>query len=142
MRERIFICTGLAMFLALFLYPIWSGVASGVSTAGPALSAPVGAKVCVASRQSMRAAHMQMLVAWRTGFVREQQRSYTAADGAAYNISLSKTCLGQCHGPKTEFCDRCHNYVALTAPNCWDCHQDASAKRTVAAVAAPGRRRQ
>lgn len=141
MRDRIFIFAGLLVFLILFAYPVWSGLVSGASTVGPTLQLPVGAKACVASRDFMRSSHMQMLVAWRTAFVRTQQRSYAAADGAVYNISLSKTCLGQCHGSKAEFCDRCHSYVALTTPNCWDCHQDASAKRTIAAVAAPERRR-
>jgi hypothetical protein len=26
-----------------------------------------------------------------------------------------------CHVNKSEFCDRCHDYTAVT-PYCWECH--------------------
>jgi hypothetical protein len=35
-------------------------------------------------------------------------------------MSLTNTCL-DCHPNKDTFCDRCHNYMAVS-PYCWDCH--------------------
>ena len=34
--------------------------------------------------------------------------------------SLSNNCM-ECHSNKSQFCDQCHNYVAVV-PNCWGCH--------------------
>ena len=39
-------------------------------------------------------------------------------------MSLTNTCLAQCHGAKADFCERCHNYAAVTLA-CWDCHQES-----------------
>ena len=41
-------------------------------------------------------------------------------DGKQYTMSLINTCM-KCHTSKAKFCDRCHNYMAVT-PDCWDCH--------------------
>jgi len=68
----------------------------------------------------MRTEHMQMLNDWRNMVVRDGTRLYIGSDGRKFEMSLSNTCL-QCHSNKTEFCDRCHNYAAVT-PYCWDCH--------------------
>ena len=57
---------------------------------------------------------------WREAVVREGIRSYVGSDGREYEISLTETCLG-CHSNKSEFCDKCHNYVGVR-PDCWDCH--------------------
>jgi hypothetical protein len=38
-------------------------------------------------------------------------------------MSLTGTCLTGCHTNKAEFCDRCHNYAAVSV-YCWDCHVD------------------
>ena len=46
----------------------------------------------------MRTAHMELLIQWRDGAVREHQLRYTAYNGKSYKISLTSTCLGQCHG--------------------------------------------
>lgn len=140
MRDRLLIFTGLFIFLALFTFPIWSGVAADTSTAGPVLLLPGNKKTCVAPVEYMRTSHMKLLIRWRNSVVREHQHYYTAYNGDRYRISLTETCLGQCHGSKKEFCDRCHEYVAIPAPHCWECHQDVKARTAaVASAAAPGR---
>ena len=35
-------------------------------------------------------------------------------------IGLTRTCLG-CHGPASQFCDRCHAQQAVSL-SCWQCH--------------------
>ncbi|MBI4875142.1 MAG: sulfate reduction electron transfer complex DsrMKJOP subunit DsrJ, partial [Acidobacteria bacterium] len=72
----------------------------------------------------MRTSHMDLLIQWREQAVRNHNRAYTAFDGKKYDISLSGTCLTQCHAAKADFCDRCHNYSGVSA-YCWDCHVDA-----------------
>ena len=42
------------------------------------------------------------------------------ADAKRYEMSLQNTCM-ECHTSKKEFCDQCHDYMAV-APFCWDCH--------------------
>jgi hypothetical protein len=39
-------------------------------------------------------------------------------------MSLTNTCLRECHTAKADFCDRCHDYEAVSLP-CWDCHMDS-----------------
>jgi hypothetical protein len=75
---------------------------------------------CIEPVAFMRASHMTLLGDWRDLAVRRGVRSYQAADGREFEISLSRTCLG-CHQDKTKFCDRCHDYAAAS-PACWDCH--------------------
>ncbi len=41
-------------------------------------------------------------------------RVYTAADGKKYNMSLQNECM-KCHSNKAQFCDQCHNYMAVTS---------------------------
>jgi hypothetical protein len=36
-------------------------------------------------------------------------------------MSLTNTCITQCHSNKAKFCDRCHDYMNVQ-PWCWDCH--------------------
>ena len=55
------------------------------------------------------------------------------APKADMRISLTGTCLQQCHVNKQEFCDRCHNYAAAS-PYCWDCHIDPRQAAVVASV--------
>ena len=88
------------------------------------------AKVCVESKEYMKANHMQILDVWRNEVVREGNRIYTNSMGKEYNISLSsgeESCLG-CHGDKAEFCDKCHTYASVE-PYCWDCHIDPKEKK-------------
>ena len=49
-------------------------------------------------------------------------RVFVNPEGKKFVASLSNTCL-DCHSNKTQFCDQCHNYVAVT-PNCFGCHLD------------------
>ena len=51
-------------------------------------------------------------------------RKIDALNTQTSNRSLSATCLGECHGAKADFCDRCHNYAAVSPP-CWNCHLDS-----------------
>jgi hypothetical protein len=138
MRDRLLIFCGLIVFLLLLFYPVWHGMAAKTSTAEPDVNPPAGQKECVAPVAYMRAAHMDLLIRWRDGSVREHRRQYQAFNGKSYNVSLTKTCLGQCHGKREDFCDRCHKYAGVSGPFCWDCHNDAPATRstTLASVTA------
>jgi len=139
MRDRALIFAGLFLFVAIVTCPLWWGIAARTSTQGPELKLAEG-KTCVAPADYMRASHMQFLIDWRDGKVRQHHSQYTAYNGAHYNVSLTNTCLGQCHGSKKQFCDQCHSYVAISTPSCWDCHQDVSGKTaTMATAAVPGR---
>jgi len=120
-RDRILIIAGLAAFLALITFPAWYGRAAGTTSRPPDLKLPAKEKQCVAPVSFMRRSHMQFLIQWREEAVRQGTRTYTAADGKVYQVSLTGTCLG-CHS-KQDFCDRCHNYAAVK-PVCWDCHVD------------------
>ena len=137
MRDRLLILAGLFVFVVLVTYPVWHALAARTSTAEPQVKLPSGQKTCVAPRAYMRTSHMALLIQWRDGLVRNQRRSYQSYDGRAYKVSLTNTCLGQCHGDKAEFCDRCHTYAAVSAPYCWDCHTNAP-KTTAVASVAPG----
>ena len=122
MRDRMLIFAGLALFAVLATYPIWHTLAAGAAAAPPQLQLPLQAKTCVAPATYMRAAHMKMLIDWREGAVRNGRLNYTAYNGQRYRVSLSQTCLGQCHTSKEQFCDRCHTYAAVQGPTCFDCH--------------------
>lgn len=138
MRDRLLIISGLLLFLALFTFPVWRGIAAQSSARGPEVKKAGGEKSCVAPRDYMRAAHMELLMEWRDAKVREEQRRYTAYDGKVYAISLTKTCLTQCHGSRKEFCDRCHSYAGVPAPNCWGCHTSPPAAASAMAGATAG----
>ncbi|MEW6016209.1 MAG: sulfate reduction electron transfer complex DsrMKJOP subunit DsrJ [Candidatus Zixiibacteriota bacterium] len=116
------IITGLILFLVLFTTPIWVNLASGTSAERPDIKLPVDEKQCVAATEYMKASHMDLIYEWRDQVVREELRAYHSLSGKEYEMSLTKTCLG-CHSNKAEFCDRCHNYVAVS-PYCWDCHTE------------------
>jgi hypothetical protein len=47
----------------------------------------------------MKADHMQLLDVWRDTVVRNAERIYVNAEGKAFNMSLSNTCL-DCHSNK------------------------------------------
>ena len=122
MRDRLLIYTGLLLFVALVTFPLWQGLAARGSTKGPELKLPAGRKNCVAPIPYMREAHMDLLMKWRDAKVRGQMRRFTANDGTTYNVSLTGTCLTQCHGSREQFCDRCHAYAGVPTPTCWGCH--------------------
>lgn len=124
MRDRTVIYAGLAVFLALLTFPAWRNLASGATSKGPGQVLPRDQKECVAPVAYMRTSHMKLLLDWRNEAVRLNNREFVAFNGKTYARSLTKTCLEQCHGEKTQFCDRCHTYASVSA-TCWDCHLDA-----------------
>jgi len=141
MGDRLLIYCGLALFMAVVTFPVWKGIASQTSGKGPDVKVVGGQSTCVAPRAYMRAAHMELLMNWRDARVRDQQRHYTAYNGKTYTISLSKTCLTQCHGSKDKFCDQCHSYAGISAPSCWKCHTSPPAGTTAVSTADAGGRR-
>ena len=120
------IIPGIIIFLCLLSFPIWVSAASGEINYTPELNLPTDEEQCVESAEYMRANHMDMLLDWREEVVRDGLRTYTASDGKEYVKSLTDTCL-DCHSPKAEFCDQCHNYVGAS-PTCWTCHIDPERK--------------
>ena len=121
MRDRAKIAAGLALFVAVALFPVWQRAAVGT----PARPEPKIAKPqtqCVAQRGTMRVSHMQVLDGWRDGVVRTGIRTERTADGRAVTRSLGGTCL-ECHSNKKDFCDSCHADLAVK-PVCWECHAD------------------
>jgi hypothetical protein len=132
MRDRVLIALGLLAFVILVTYPMWHAAYAKTTTGGPQLKVPKDEKTCVAPVAFMRTSHMRLLTDWREGAVREGRMKYTAWNGKTYRVNLSRTCLGQCHTNKQEFCDRCHQYAAVSGPYCWDCHVEPTsvARRT------------
>ena len=122
MRDRAFILGCLGLFLVLITFPVWYNLAEGTKSAAPELKLPAQEKQCVAPKEFMRTSHMDLLIAWRDEVVRGQGRTYRAADGRTYDMSLTKTCM-KCHTEKDKFCDRCHAYAGVD-PYCWECHID------------------
>ena len=109
-----------AAFLALATLPFWYGLIRATGKTPPVLETPAGQKECVKPVAYMKENHMTLLGAWRDEVVREGNRSRVTVGGAAYEKSLSGTCL-KCHVKKSAFCDRCHAYLSVS-PSCWDCH--------------------
>jgi hypothetical protein len=129
MRDRILIYAGLFVFLALVTFPFTNRFFSGKVSQAPDLKMPAIEKRCVAPTAYMRSSHMQLLLNWREDRVRKDVRTYAAFDGRIYNVSLTGTCLTQCHESKADFCDRCHNYAGVQGPYCMDCHVDPAKTR-------------
>ena len=124
MRDRPVIYLGLAVFVVALLTPVWYNLATGKGNVKPEPKLPTAEKQCVADAATMKASHMEMIYQWRDLVVRQGIRTYTAADGRTFDMSLSRTCL-KCHTSKKDFCDACHDYVAVK-PYCWECHVDPS----------------
>ena len=124
MRDRGLVVLGLLLFLGLSTSPVWYNLASAQSGRGLELQLPAMEKECVAPIAYMKTAHMKLLNEWRDRAVRDNQRSYEAYNGKIYTISLTGTCLRQCHTSRAGFCDRCHAYSGVRNPYCWDCHLD------------------
>ncbi len=124
MRDRVPIVLGLVLFLGVVTFPAWYGLAGGVTSKGPEPQLPKLMKQCVAPAAYMKPYHMDLLMNWREEVVRNGARTYHALDGKNYEMSLTRTCLQQCHTNKAEFCDRCHNYVGVQGPYCMNCHVD------------------
>jgi hypothetical protein len=113
---------GLVVFLILMTAPLWMNALSDVSVAAPVVDPPPnGSTECVENVEYMRSFHMDLLNEWRDEVVRENKRDYVSTtNGRTFDMSLSRTCM-DCHSNKAEFCDRCHNFTAVS-PYCWDCH--------------------
>jgi hypothetical protein len=122
MRERVLIAVGLALFVGLLSFPVWWAAGSGLHATAAPIQLPKGSPDCVAPVSYMRSSHMELLDRWRTDAVRRGVRQVRLADGRTYDASLSRTCL-DCHS-KVEFCDSCHTYAGVSAPSCWQCHND------------------
>lgn len=118
------IIAGLVVFVGLVTLPYLLNAGKSYPKPEPKVDTPyikqLAEKKCVESKETMKTLHMQMLNDWRDAVVRDGQRIYTANDGKTYAMSLQNTCM-KCHSNKKQFCDQCHNYVAVT-PYCWDCH--------------------
>ena len=114
------ILAGLVIFLVLVTTPVWWNAIAGAEVRAPKLVLPEGQTACVLPTAEMKATHMELLNRWRDEAVRRGERTMTTWDGRRYRRSLTNGCLG-CHTDKASFCDRCHDYVAVT-PYCWDCH--------------------
>jgi hypothetical protein len=127
MRDRSLILAGLLLFLGLITFPIWYNLASGTSSKEPELKLPATEKQCIASKETMRTTHMEMLITWRDQVVRQDKRNMRTEDGRTFEMSLTRTCM-KCHDNKEEFCDKCHLYAGVT-PYCWDCHIDPKLAR-------------
>jgi len=122
---------GLVAFLVVATAPLWLNAGRVVPSPKPDLNTPAiqqlaaKDKQCVLPTAQMRATHMQLLIDWRDQVVRTGSRVWVSPSGKKFEASLSNTCLG-CHTNKAEFCDQCHNYIAVT-PNCWGCHLEKPA---------------
>ncbi|MBM4285178.1 MAG: menaquinol oxidoreductase [Deltaproteobacteria bacterium] len=127
-----YIFGGLLIFLALVILPILPNLGKAVPPPKPQVDTPAIQKLagqdkqCVEDTAWMRANHMLLLNDWREEVVRTGKREYTGKGGKKYNPSLSNTCM-ECHSNKSQFCDQCHNYVAVV-PNCWGCHLEKEKK--------------
>ena len=113
------IVTGLVIFGAVVLLPVWH---NAVARPGPAPKPKIVTteKHCVAPTAYMRSSHMELLNRWRDTVVRQGERTYVNDQGRKVTMSLTNGCM-ECHTNKAEFCDSCHNYLAV-APYCWECH--------------------
>ena len=120
MYDKEKIIPGIIIFLCLITFPVWYNVASGKAAYSPDPKILPGTESCVESAEYMRKFHMNLLNHWRDEVVRNENRVYVSQDGKEYDISLSNTCMN-CHSNKSEFCDRCHNYMEVD-PYCWSCH--------------------
>ena len=116
------IIIGLVVFVILATSPLWFNALTAESPEAPELQLPTnGSKECVEATEYMRSEHMDLLNQWRDDVVRNGQRDYvSSSNGKIYDMSLSRTCM-DCHSNKAEFCDACHDYMAVN-PYCWDCH--------------------
>lgn len=120
------IIVGLIIFLALVTFPFYNNI--GKVNAKPELKIdtpeiqklPEQERKCVESKEFMRGGHMQLLNDWRDSVVRQDNRLYKNAANKEFNMSLQNECM-RCHSNKKDFCDKCHNYMAVV-PYCWDCH--------------------
>ncbi len=123
------IIVGLLVFIGIATFPFYYNIGKVNAKPDPKTDTPAiqeweklnGKKECIESKEYMRAEHMQLLNNWRDAVVRGTYRQYTSmTSGKHFNMSLQNGCM-KCHSNKKQFCDQCHNYMAVK-PYCWDCH--------------------
>ncbi len=118
------IIAGLIIFVLLMTFPFIYNVGTANVVPEPDINTPeiqkLAEKKCLESKEIMRPEHMKMLNDWRDSVVRDGQTVYVNSEGNSFTMSLQKTCM-KCHSNKKNFCDKCHNYMAVK-PYCWDCH--------------------
>jgi cytochrome c1 len=118
------ILLGLIIFVALFASPFYLNMGKATAKLELKIDTPeiqkLADKKCVEPKEFMRAEHMQILNNWRDAVVRDGDREQIIISGQKYDKSLQNGCM-KCHSNKKDFCDKCHNYVAVK-PYCWDCH--------------------
>jgi len=151
MNDRPVIIFGLIVGAVLLTFPLWYSLAAGGSAAAPDVQVPEGR--CVEDVEYMKANHMDLLNQWRDAVVRgdpvthpgrsiDNKTYVSKLDGTHYEMSLTKTCVEQCHAgadkqpgegqaasaagvhaatSRATFCHTCHDY-ANVRPTCWDCH--------------------
>ena len=121
MFDRGKIVTGLILFWAIALFPVWYTRAAGKPEKRPQPELPAGEPACIETRQYMLVSHQELLQRWREAVVRKGLTNYHSQTyGDEHEMSLSRSCL-QCHRNREAFCDRCHAYTNAEI-NCWDCH--------------------
>ncbi|MDR2799906.1 MAG: sulfate reduction electron transfer complex DsrMKJOP subunit DsrJ [Desulfovibrio sp.] len=113
------VLAGIAIVVILFSAPFWTG-RLGRDYKDTGVVPPENEKSCIEDTGLMRSRHMQLLNEWRDEALRGENRSYTAADGKTWAVSLRNTCLS-CHANYREFCERCHEANSVY-PYCWTCH--------------------
>jgi hypothetical protein len=120
MGDRPRIAAGLAVFLVLAAYPVWSAMAAPGDGARPTLERAKDPSGCVEDTLYMAAHHQDLLNSWRTEVVRDGGRFYVSTSGRQWEMSLTGTCL-KCHTNSKTFCERCHAYAQVEL-TCWGCH--------------------
>jgi len=121
MYDRGKIIIGLVIGIGLLLFPVYWNFGKAAKAPAPELTPKAkAAKECVEPTALMRTQHMKILDIWRDDVVRKGERLYKSSNGKTYDMSLQNTCM-DCHSNKSNFCDQCHNYMAVN-PYCWDCH--------------------
>ena len=115
------IISGLLIGLILLLSPFLYNGLKAAKAPDPQLTPKAKeAKECIEPKAFMKTQHMKVLDLWRNEVVRDANRVYTSSSGKIFDKSLQNTCM-DCHSNKSNFCDQCHNYMAVV-PFCWDCH--------------------
>lgn len=122
MNDKGKIIAGLIIFLLIVTIPFsYSRISKTNKGRAPEVEIlPSAGEKCVESKEYMRSNHMDLLNQWRDQVVRQNDRFTTGPKGGRIEKSLTNSCL-DCHSNKENFCDRCHNYMAVS-PYCFNCH--------------------
>lgn len=87
---------------------------------------------CVRETKEMRSQHMDLLNDWRERVVRDGDRYAWNMNDYRLDASLTNSCI-DCHPNRDkdgndsgDFCGRCHDYMGVVKPYCWNCHVEPS----------------